>query len=87
MFHHWKYIFFALLTIVSAMDAKSQSNDHTITLVGFVSNILTHNPVTGAKVELMTADSMVVDSTTSSSYKVNGLKGGFRRIAQFAGFF
>ncbi len=77
MFHHWKYILLAIFTIVIATDAKSQSNGHTITLVGFVSNILTHNPVTGAKVELMTADSMVVDSTTSSSYKVNGLKGGF----------
>ena len=72
----WKHTILFLFTLLIALKSSAQTSDeHTITFIGYVSNILTHNPVIGAKAELMTADSLVVDSATSSDYKVDDIQG------------
>lgn len=74
--------FFAFLFIyfLKSMNCVSQpptSNQDSLIVVAHVENVFTHAPIVGAKVEIMTEDSTVIHTTTSSSIKLNYRQGGF----------
>ncbi len=68
------FIMTAMLALTGAMPMQAQRKVKQAYIIGQVKNALTHERLDGARLTLMTTDSVVVDSAqTHENYKANGV--------------